>query len=299
MATFKDLIKTGAVKRADAMQVRLADIHEEPGFNLRAEGDELEASIDALAKHIADGGTYPPLEVRPREEGGVWVVDGHRRRRALERCLVRGVPLANPKDGAVWVHVVAFVGNDADRVARVITSAEGRSLTGLEVAAGLKRLVAFGWTPEQIAKKIGKTDVHVRNLLVLANANSDVLGMVSRNEVSASVAAQVVRKHGDSAGQLLGAELDKAKAAGKAKVMPKAMAPKTPAVSAPVGSALLWTPTVAALPDSDVTVLIWLDSDDWYAGWYDDNKSCWIDASTGGTVDGRVTHFAHPEGPRA
>ncbi|MCS7530757.1 hypothetical protein N0609_30970 [Pseudomonas aeruginosa] len=36
--SFKQMIKDGDLKRADAMKARLEDLHEEPGFNLRAEG---------------------------------------------------------------------------------------------------------------------------------------------------------------------------------------------------------------------------------------------------------------------
>lgn len=238
MASFKEMVKSGAIKRADAMQVLLDDIHEEPGFNLREEGEDLEASIEALADHIAGGGQYPALEVRPRDAGGVWVVDGHRRRRALLRCLDRGVPLASPKDGKVWVHVVAFTGNDADRTARILTSAENKTLSQIEIAKGYKRLAAFNWTPAEIAKKVGKTEVHIRNLLALANANSDVHGMVARGEVSGSVAAKMVRQHGEGAGKVLAAAHADAKAKGKDKVMPKAVAKLSNAAAvAPIDTA--------------------------------------------------------------
>ena len=53
MKSFKDGIKSGDIKRADAMKVRIEDIHEEPGFNLRREGEDLEASIGALADWLA------------------------------------------------------------------------------------------------------------------------------------------------------------------------------------------------------------------------------------------------------
>ena len=43
--SFKQMIQAGEVKRADAMKIPLDAIHEEPGFNLRNEGPELEASI--------------------------------------------------------------------------------------------------------------------------------------------------------------------------------------------------------------------------------------------------------------
>lgn len=211
--SFKQMVKDGDLRRADALKARIEDIHEEVGFNLRIEGEDLESSIDALAEHIVTGGAFPPLEVRPRAGGGVFVVDGHRRRRALLKVADR---MRGP-DGELWVPIVAFNGNDAERVARVITSAEGRNLSPLEVAEGYRRLICFGWFPEQIAAKVGKTRQHVEQLLILAGANSDVKGMVGRGEVSASSAIDAVRKHGEGAGTVLGRAVDGAKSAGKSK----------------------------------------------------------------------------------
>lgn len=214
MKSFKEGIKSGEIKRADAMKVLLEDIHEEPGFNLRREGEDLDASIAALAAHIVDGGMIPPLEVRPREDGGVWIVDGHRRARALAKVADQ---LRDP-DGKLWVSVVAFNGNDADRVARIITSAEGRALSQLEVADGYKRLRAFNWTPDQIARKVGKTRQHVDQLLILADANSDVQARVAAGEVAATVAIDTVRKHGANAGEVLARAVMKVKSEGRKKV---------------------------------------------------------------------------------
>lgn len=67
--SFKQMIKDGDLKRADAMKARLEELHEEPGFNLRAEGEDLEQSIADLADYLHQGGIIPALEVRPREEG--------------------------------------------------------------------------------------------------------------------------------------------------------------------------------------------------------------------------------------
>lgn len=221
--SFKQMIKDGEVRRADAMKVQLEDLHEEPGFNLRTEGEALEASIDSLAEFIAAGGQVPPLEVRPRAEGGVWLVDGHRRRRALLKLDADGrLPRTPNKDNPVvleaWVPVIAFEGSDADRVARIITSQENEKLSPLELAEGYKRLRAFGWSPEQIAKKVGKTRQHVEQVLMVGNANTDVQNLVAAGHVSATTAAQVVREHGDGAGKVLGAELEKAQANGKKRV---------------------------------------------------------------------------------
>jgi len=234
--SFKQMIKDGEVRRADAMKVQLEDLHEEPGFNLRIEGEVLEASIDALAEFIANGGQIPPLEVRPRAEGGVWIVDGHRRRRAMLKLDKAGrLPRTPSKDDAAvleaWVPVIAFEGSDADRVARIISSQENEKLSPLELAEGYKRLRAFDWSPDQIAKKVGKTRQHVDQVLTVGNANTDVQRLVAAGHVSATTAAQVVREHGDGAGKVLGAELKKAQASGKKKVTAGSM--KGPSIPKP------------------------------------------------------------------
>lgn len=234
--SFKQMIKDGEVRRADAMKVQLEDLHEEPGFNLRTEGDALEASINALAEFIAAGGQIPPLEVRPRAEGGVWLVDGHRRRRALLKLDAEGrLPRTPNKDRPealeAWVPVIAFEGSDADRVARIITSQENEKLSPLELAEGYKRLRAFGWLVEQIATKVGKTRQHVEQVLTVGNANTDVQNLVAAGHVSATTAAQVVREHGDGAGKVLGAELEKAQASGKKRVTAGSM--KGPSIPKP------------------------------------------------------------------
>lgn len=234
--SFKQMIKDGEVRRADAMKVQLEDLHEEPGFNLRTEGDALEESISALAEFIAAGGQIPPLEVRPRAEGGVWLVDGHRRRRALLKLDAEGrLPRTPNKDRPqvleAWVPVIAFEGSDADRVARIITSQENEKLSPLELAEGYKRLRAFGWSVEQIATKVGKTRQHVEQVLTVGNANTDVQNLVAAGHVSATTAAQVVREHGDGAGKVLGAELEKAQASGKKRVTAGSM--KGPSIPNP------------------------------------------------------------------
>ncbi|MDI2536819.1 ParB N-terminal domain-containing protein [Pseudomonas aeruginosa] len=213
--SFKQMIKDGDLKRADAMKARLEDLHEEPGFNLRAEGEDLEQSIADLADYLHQGGIVPALEVRPREDGGMWVVDGHRRRRAYLKLDAEG-RLPRDPNGEFWVPIVGFAGNDAERVLRVITSQEGRKLSPLELAHGYKRLIAFGWTGQ-----------HVDQVLVVGNANTDVQQLISSGAVAATTAARIVRKHGEKAGQVLGQQLAKVIAAGGTKVTPRAVAEPT------------------------------------------------------------------------
>ncbi|SOE48062.1 ParB/RepB/Spo0J family partition protein [Orrella dioscoreae] len=226
-ASFKQLIKSGAIKRADAMKIPYKDLHIEPGFNERDRTEDFDQSVRELADYILSGGTYPPLECRVADDGKVFVVDGHRRHEAIGLAIKAGAPIE-------WVDIRQFVGNDADRVARIVTSAQGRPLSPLETSRVYKRLQGFGLSPADIAKKVSRSLQHVNELLTLANANTDVQKHVSEGAVSAKNAAALVRQHGERAGAVLDGKLAEAKAQGKAKVTAKSLAPRsTPTQEAP------------------------------------------------------------------
>jgi len=225
--SFRQKILSKEIKRAHAMQARYEDLHVEPGFNLRTpldlldgeERERAEADDEALFQHIMSGGKIPPLEVRPRPEGGVWLVDGHRRHAQIGRAIAAGAPLQD-EDGVVWIDVTAFVGNDADRTARVISSAQGRHLTPLETAFGYAKLAGFKWDNERISRLEQVSPQWVAKMIALAHANSDVHALVRSGAVKASTAIEAVAKHGEGAGAFLQSEFEKAKASGKSRVTP-------------------------------------------------------------------------------
>lgn len=223
--TFRSMRGDGTVKRGEANAIRLEDIHEEPGYNElgRDYDDDFEQSVVELAAYIEAGGTIPPLEVRPRAEGGVWVVDGHRRSRALRLMDSRGSLPRTPNkvDKTVmeaWVDVVPFIGNDAERVLRLATSNTNKPLSALGLGRIYSKLLAMKWTIPQIAERSGKTVSQVERVMWLAAGNVDVHEMVKAGEVSPTIAAAAVRTHGDAAGPVLAEQLTQAKAAGKRKV---------------------------------------------------------------------------------
>ncbi|WP_447578330.1 ParB/RepB/Spo0J family partition protein [Achromobacter kerstersii] len=228
--SFRQKILSKEIKRAHAMQVRYEDIYVEPEFNLRTplellEGEELDNALaddQALFEHIMAGGKLPPLEVRPRAEVGVWLVDGHRRHEQIGRAIAAGAPLQD-EDGIVWVDVAAFVGNDADRTARIISSAKGRHLRPLEVAFGYAKLESFRWDIDRIARLDNVSPQWVAKMLSLAHANSDVHALVRSGAVKASTAIDTIAKHGEGAGAFLADKFDQAKAAGKSKVTASAI----------------------------------------------------------------------------
>lgn len=228
--SFRQKILSKEIRRAHAMQIRYSDLHVEPGFNLRIPVEQLsgeeralaEADDESLFQHIMAGGPLPPLEVRPRAEGGCWIVEGHRRHKQIGRAIAAGAPLQD-EDGEVWIDIAAFVGNDADRTARVLNSAKARHLLQLEKAFGYARLASFKWDHERIARLDQVSPQWVAKMISLAHANSDVHALILSGAVMASTAIETIAKHGEGAGPFLHAQLDKAKAAGKPRVTPSAI----------------------------------------------------------------------------
>lgn len=230
MASNRKMLDQGVAKRADLVKILIEQIHVEEGFNAPETKEEFEDRVEGIVAHLKAGGKLPAIEVRDRPEGGVFVVDGHARLEGMRRAAARGMPVHDPKDGLFYLLTMSFVGNDADRALRIITSAEGRTLTPLQTAAVLKRLRNFGWSPEDIGQRINRSAERVRQLLALGDANSDVQQMVSAGKVSATLAAKTARKHGEQAGAVLEQQLESATAQGKTRVTPATVAgpkPKT------------------------------------------------------------------------
>ncbi|WP_150663083.1 ParB/RepB/Spo0J family partition protein [Pandoraea commovens] len=250
------------------MKIRYEDIHVEPGFNLRAsldllEGDALNAAKEddeSLFRHIMAGGQYPALEVRPRAEGGVWLVDGHRRHAAIGRADAAGAPLRDKFD-ELMVRIEAFDGNDADRTVRILSSNKNRQLHPLEKAFGYQRLARFCWDNSRIAEADRVSPQWVGKMLVLAGANSDVHRLVFSGSVSASVAADAVKQHGEQAGAFLSGELEKASVGGKKKVTAASIKGKSyprKAVSAYVERVGAF---VSAFPEAQLTAIAKTETD--------------------------------------
>lgn len=215
--SFKQLVKDGTLKRADALKVRHADIVVDQNFNTREHGERLHAHIQGIFQFIMDGGQVPDLEVVPVEGGKVKVVDGHCRYAAIGLAIAAGKSIE-------WISVKPFTGDDADRTARIATSNEGLKLTPLETARVYKALRdEHKLGPEDIARKVHKSRQHVDQLLHLADASPEIQQMVADGTVAATEAIKLARNHGDKAKEML-AEAAK----GKGKVTAAALKPWVP-----------------------------------------------------------------------
>ncbi|MBL5963987.1 chromosome partitioning protein ParB [Lelliottia amnigena] len=219
--SFKQMTKSGLIKRTDTgMFIDLADIHVREGFNKREDDDRTRQADDDLFNYLMNGGAVPPLEVTARDEGGVWVVEGHRRRRCFARCAEAGKPVDR-------IHIMPFNGNDVQRLARIMTSNNQLPLSDMEQAAVIQELHnAFNQTTSEIAKLVNKSVTTVEKLLTLSTANHDVQQEVKSGAVSVDVAVDRVREYGEQAGDVLQKDKAAAAAQGKKKVTRSVIAPE-------------------------------------------------------------------------
>lgn len=216
MARLQDM----AAQRKDLYMIDPRVIEEEPGWNVRIDGPELQAHIRTLCDSIKEIGVQEPLTVYMRGDVPV-LTNGHCRLRAVKLAIDEGAEVK-----AVPVRCEERGTNEADRVLSMLTRNSGKPLGQLEQAEVVKRLLALGWTKPQVVSKAGFTGVHLDNLLLLASAPSTVTQMVRDGQVSARTAVDVMRKEKEQAPEVLQTALKTAKSQGKdratAKHLPKA-----------------------------------------------------------------------------
>lgn len=193
-------------------------LKEEPGFNERDYSDpRVIQKIGDLSNAYASGAFVPPLVIRiDALTGDLIIVEGHQRRRGALLAISRGATLP-------YLVCVPFRGNDRDRVMVQLSSQDGLKLTAVGVARNYLKLIRMGMTEEEIAAERNKSPVHIRDMLVLAEASSDVQRMVNDDSVGATLAIEVIRQYGEGAGEYLRAKLDEAQQAGKTKITPSAV----------------------------------------------------------------------------
>jgi ParB family chromosome partitioning protein len=210
--SFNKMIDEKVIKRGKtSMLIRLDDIHIKEDFNRRVDNERYREANERLYLYMLTGGKIPNLEVIPRDEGGVWVVEGHRRTLTFHRLRDEaGKPVE-------WIKIEPFEGNDVDRIARIRTSNEQLPLTDYEEALLVRDLQNLNLTADKIAEVLHIPRYKVDNALVLLSANYDVHQLVEEGTVDIPLAVERVKKHGEKAGELLKDDVAKAQKKGKPK----------------------------------------------------------------------------------
>lgn len=133
-----------------------------------------DAELAELAESIKVHGVIVPLVVRPRPEGGYFLIAGERRWRAAQRAGLHEVPV-----------VVQEVDSQVAFERALVENLQRSDLGPIEEAVAFQRLCdEFGLTQEQVAERIGKDRSTVANAIRLLKLPSNVRQMVEDGRLS-------------------------------------------------------------------------------------------------------------------
>lgn len=133
-----------------------------------------DAELGELAESIKVHGVIVPLVVRPRPEGGYYLIAGERRWRAAQRAGLHDVPV-----------VVQEVDHQEAFERALVENIQRSDLGPLEEAAAFQRLVdEFHLTQDQVAERIGKDRSTVANSIRLLKLPPAVRQLVDDKRLS-------------------------------------------------------------------------------------------------------------------
>jgi ParB family transcriptional regulator, chromosome partitioning protein len=155
--------------------------------------------LTELTASIAEKGVLEPLLVKPIRSTGRWmIIAGERRWRAAREAGLLEVPCVEMEVDEGTVAEIALIEN-----------MQRKDLTVWEEADGLLALCdRFGYTHEEVARKVGKSRSTVTEALSIAAIPADVREICRQADVSAkSMLLQIVRQPDDEGMRRLAQEI--------------------------------------------------------------------------------------------
>jgi ParB family transcriptional regulator, chromosome partitioning protein len=145
--------------------------------------------LEELIASIKERGVLEPLLVRPSQVGGRFmIISGERRFRAAREAGLREVPCIELEVDDRAVAEIALIEN-----------LQRKDLTPYEESEGLLALKErFGYTHEDIAKKIGKSRSSVTESLIIAGLPDEIKSLCQKSSINSKSMLLQVAKQTDS-----------------------------------------------------------------------------------------------------
>jgi len=181
--------------------------------------------IKSLMQYIETNGTegLPPIKVRTikDDEGNTAyaLIHGYRRMTAITNLLAKGVEIKR-----VVARPVPRGYSDKDELIDHLAENSGMKLNAMEEANIFSQLIKFGWSQSEIAKRIGKTQSHVSQVMKLAGSSDYVKETLAKGLISGALVVKVMNDNkGDDKAveRILKASVKKLEVTGDKKVTTK------------------------------------------------------------------------------
>lgn len=146
--------------------------------------------LTELSSSIKEKGVLEPLLVKPNNDGTWMIIAGERRWRAATQAGLREVPCIELDLDEKSVAEIALIEN-----------MQRKDLTVWEEADGLANLaVRYGYTQEEIAKKIGKSRTNVTESMTIAKLPPDIREKCIQGNINAkSTLLEIARQFDEAA----------------------------------------------------------------------------------------------------
>lgn len=193
--------KSKVVIKTDLLKVLVSNIEVEEDFNTRTE-----FAIDDILPSIIENGVLNPIVCYKKRGEEVYVlIDGERRFRAVKKAIEKGHEILR-----IPV-ILREKMTKEERTFEICIRNNGKSLTPIELGETYKKLKAFGYEPKEIAKKIGKSLVHVYQMIKIAEMPKEVKTQIAENNVSASQVLKINKnlKNGDDIADVITSTVNK------------------------------------------------------------------------------------------
>lgn len=218
MAT-KTGIASIAQGRSDILRVDPRELHVKKDWNVRDwDLQENKDHVEALAASIIEVGVKQPLTV-VWQDGKAWIDDGECRYRACMLAIERGAPLKTVPVRSAEQHA-----DLVDRRFNRYLANTGKQFNEMETAKDFQYFLGQGWSQQDIARKAGLSQGRVSQILGTLSWPAPVKAAVASGKVSTSLAASVVREHGEGAAEVLA---EAQAAAGDGRVRPNHVGKKS------------------------------------------------------------------------
>lgn len=156
---------------SDAIRVPVSEIHVLDGHNPRR--FFADAPFQRLKESIASHGLVTPLTVRPRAEGGYWLIAGERRLRCVRDLAIASVPV-----------LVRDVSEAEARMLAVVENADRHDLSIADEILSIQSLLdAYEGDVAGVAAALGWKEERVKHRLKLMQAAPEVVEALANEQI--------------------------------------------------------------------------------------------------------------------
>lgn len=182
----RDTIRNYSKNSETIAKISLDNLFIRDNFNFRTE--EEYGDLEALAEQILSFGQLQPGRVDVLNDGKFVIVDGHRRYRALLILENRGY------DDICFLAIVNKVATtEDDRIFQMFITQDNEKLNPVSIARLIRQLVNLNHPQTEIAKKIGKPDSYVSNMLSFEKESPIIKQHVLDGKIAVNTVLQAQR----------------------------------------------------------------------------------------------------------